>query len=182
VVENVENKSKKRKKNKKSQAKRLKEKLKAKEKELEEIKNKYLLSLADYDNLRKRVKRDIEEVVKYANEALIKKILIVFDNFERALKADRNNNTEFENFYKGVEMIYKEFLNILNKEGLEPFNSKGEDFDPSRHEAVGVIETKEHPPMKILEEVEKGYKYRDKVVKPAKVLVSKEKKEDDKNG
>ena len=174
----------KKRKKRKSQVKRLKEKIREREKELEELQNKYLHSLADYDNLRKRVKRDMEDVVKYANEALIKKLLIVLDNFERALKVSKEGKTAFEDFCKGVEMLYQEFLRILTTEGLEPFESKGKDFDPSQHEAVGVIETEEHPPMKILEEVEKGYKYRNKVLKPAKVLVSKEKskKEVDENG
>ena len=176
--------SKKKKQKRKNQIKRLKEKLKVKEQEVEKMKDKYLHSLADYDNLRKRVKRDMEDVVKYANEALIKKLLSILDNFERALRISKESKTEFENFYKGVEMIYQEFLRILIKEGLEPFESKGKNFDPSQHEAIGVIETEKHPPMKILEEVEKGYKYRDKILKPAKVLVSKEKskKEVDKNG
>ncbi len=184
LEEKVETPLNKKRKKRKSQVKRLKEKIQEKEKEIEELRNKYLHSLADYDNLRKRVKRDMEEVVKYANEVLIKKLLIVLDNFERALRTSKEGKTAFKDFYKGVEMIYQEFLSILTKEGLEPFESKGKDFDPSQHEAVGVIETEEHPPMKIIEEVEKGYKYRDKVLKPAKVLVSKEKskKEVDENG
>lgn len=153
---------------------------------LEEVKiykDKYLRALAEMDNQRKRTMKEKEALQQYANEKLILSILPVVDNFERAIDAGNNSNS-VKDLLDGVKLIFKQLKDILKKEGVEPFKSVGQKFDPYKHEALLAIESKEHEPSTILEEIEKGYLLGEKVIRPAKVTVSKqeEEKEDDENG
>ena len=153
---------------------------------LEEVRNykdKYLRTLADMDNQRKRMLREKEELLKYSNEQLILKILPVIDNFERALEVGKESKN-LDKMLEGVNLIFKQLKDILEKEGVKAFESVGDKFDPYKHEALLAIESDEHEPSTVLEEIEKGYLLGDKVIRPAKVTVSKikEEKEDDENG
>jgi molecular chaperone GrpE len=146
--------------------------------------DKYLRALAELDNQRKRSMREKEELQKYANERLILEILPVIDNFERAIDAGKQADNVAQ-MVDGVKMILKQLREILEKEGVAPFESLGEKFDPYKHEALLAIESKEHEPYTVLEEIQKGYTMKDRVIRPAKVTVSKkeeEKKEDDADG
>jgi molecular chaperone GrpE len=146
--------------------------------------DKYLRALAELDNQRKRSMREKEELQKYANERLILEILPVIDNFERAIDAGKQADNVAQ-MVDGVRMILKQLREILEKEGVAPFESLGEKFDPYKHEALLAIESKEHEPYTVLEEIQKGYTMKDRVIRPAKVTVSKkeeEKKEDDADG
>ncbi|RKZ22683.1 nucleotide exchange factor GrpE [bacterium] len=150
--------------------------LKLLEEEVREWKNKYLHSLAEYDNFRKRIRKESEQAIKFANEQLIFELLAVLDNFERAIDSGKNHS-DFDSFYKGVEMIYRQLLDILKKEGLRPFESRGEPFDPSKHEVFSTVEKDDVPPYTVVEEIQKGYYLKDKLLRPARVVVAKEKKE-----
>jgi molecular chaperone GrpE len=146
--------------------------------------DKHLRALADLDNQRKRALREKEELQKYANERLILEILPVIDNFELAIEAGEKTESA-EQVVDGVKMIFKQLREILEKEGVAPFESLGEKFDPYKHEALLAIESKEHAPYTVLEEIQKGYTMKDRVIRPAKVTVSKiddVKKEDDADG
>jgi molecular chaperone GrpE len=146
--------------------------------------DKYLRTLAEMDNQRKRALREKEEIQKFANERLILEILPVIDNFERAVEAGEGGGID-EKMTEGVKMILKQLREILEKEGVKAFESIGEKFDPYKHEALLAIESDKHEPSTILEEIQKGYVMKNRVIRPAKVTVSKqdeEKKEDDENG
>jgi len=152
---------------------RLKEEMEKIKKERDEYRNLYLRALADHENYRKRIESEWKKAVDFANERLIYDLLPVLDNFERALKAMKNAS-DVDSIRKGVEMIYKSLLDTLKKEGLTPFDSKGEKFDPRLHEAISVVETEETEPGVVVEEFQRGYKFKDKLLRPAKVTVSKE--------
>ncbi len=140
--------------------------------ELEDTKDKFLRSLADFDNYRKRVAREREELTRCANEELIKRLLEVVDNIERALEAARKTQ-DFEGFKKGIELIYEHLKEILSKEGLCPIECLGKGFDPNFHEAVMMLEKDGVESGKVVEEVQKGYTLNGRVIRPSKVIVSK---------
>jgi len=156
----------------KSRTRQLEDELQEKESQFKDCHERYLRALADLDNFKKRMMREKEEYMKYANETLIKALLSVLDNFERAIDASKISN-EFQAFHKGVEMIYGQLKEILEAEGLRQFSSLGEPFDPEKHEAVVALESNDHPPNTVVDEMEKGYTLKERVIRPAKVAVSK---------
>lgn len=140
--------------------------------ELEEAKDKYLRALADFDNYRKRVAREKEQYIQCANEELIKSILEVVDNLERALEAS-SENTNYEALAKGVDLTLQRLKDILSVEGLCHIECVGLPFDPNYHEAVMAIEKDGAEPETVVEETQKGYTLKGKVIRPSKVVVSK---------
>ena len=140
--------------------------------ELDETKDKFLRGLADFDNYRKRVAREREQLVRCANEDLIKRMLEVVDNLERALAAASETH-DLDAFKKGVELIYEHLKEVLAKEGLCPIACLGETFDPNFHEAVMAIEKEGEESEKVIEEIQKGYTLDGRVIRPSKVVVSK---------
>ena len=158
----------------------LKNRIQELEDEVKEWKNKYLYTLADYDNLRKRKKKELEEGIRYANERFLRELLTVVDNFERAMKAmPEKGGEDVEGIKKGVEMIYRQLMDFLNREGVVPFDSEGKSFDPQKHEALSVVEDDTIPPGTVVQELEKGYIYKNRILRPARVTVSVEKKEEE---
>ncbi len=139
--------------------------------QVKSLRDKYLRALADLDNYRKRVRKEMQAAYETFNDRLICDILPVLDSFERAL--DPTNSPDSESFRDGVELIYNMFKAMLEREGVEGFCSIGEKFDPSRHEAVYSVESEEHPPETVVHEIERGYTIRDKLLRPARVAVSK---------
>lgn len=125
---------------------------------------------ADYDNFRRRTRQEKEEFYKYASEKLINTLLPVLDNFELALSAEGDS---IENIKSGVQMIYKQLLDVLATEGVTPIPTVGEQFDPLRHEAVLRTESDEHPDNTIVQELRRGYFLKDKVIRPSMVKVVK---------
>jgi len=125
---------------------------------------------ADYENFRRRTRQEKEEFYKYASEQLIVALLPVLDNFGRALAAESQS---IENFKPGVEMIYRQLQDVLQTEGLAPVPAVGEQFDPAKHEAVMQEESGEYPDNAIIEEFQRGYYLKDKVIRPAMVKVAK---------
>ena len=159
------------KKKKKSRTKELEEKIHLLEKELDNWKEKTLRLSAELQNLRRRYDREMSNTVIYANQKLIESLIPVIDELELALKAsDKNKN--FEAFRNGVEMIYRKLMQILEKEGVTPIQAEGKPFDYNLHEAVMTRKQKGVQPGTILEVVQKGYMYKDRVLRHAKVIVA----------
>jgi molecular chaperone GrpE len=153
---------------------KLKNEIKEKEKEIKEWKDKYLRALAELDNYRKRMDKEFDEHKKYSKVDYFLKIIPVLDSFDRAISG-AEVNADLETFQKGVEIIYRQLREALKSCGLVEFSALGQTFDPSRHEAVATVETNDTPVNTVIEEISKGYIVHDKVIKPAKVFVSKQK-------
>ncbi len=140
--------------------------------ELEEAMDKYLRALADFDNYRKRVAREKEQYLQCANEDLIKDLLEVVDNLERALEAS-GKSADCEGLARGVELTLQRLKDILSGEGICRIECMGLPFDPNYHEAVMAMEREGAEPETVIEETQKGYTLKGKVIRPSKVVVSK---------
>ncbi|NLI92435.1 MAG: nucleotide exchange factor GrpE [Peptococcaceae bacterium] len=125
---------------------------------------------AEFDNFRKRTQKEKEEAAKYGSERIILSLLPVLDNFERAVESSHKNK-DFESLSQGVEMIHRQFLKVLEDEGLKTIQAAGEQFDPNLHEALLREETDQGENV-VLEELQKGYYLKDKVLRPSRVKVS----------
>jgi len=155
----------------KKELEKLRLELEEKAKLCNELQDKYLRALADLDNYRKRARKEIQAAYGASNEKLICDILPILDNFERGL--DPENATGEESFREGVRLIYNMLKAILEKEGVRDFCSVGERFDPARHEAVCALESGEHPADTVIQEIERGYTIGERLLRPARVAVSK---------
>lgn len=138
--------------------------------ELEEAQNSKLRLQADFDNYRKRVEREKQSLINYAVEGMVSELLPVIDNFERALEV---KEADFEGFYQGVEMIKNQFIEALKSQGLEEIEALDQPFDPNYHNAVSQMESEDHDSDIVVQVFQKGYKIKDKVVRPSMVVVSK---------
>jgi molecular chaperone GrpE len=148
------------------------------QKELSEQKEKYLRLYAEFENYKKMVQKEKEELINYANEKLIKDLLPIIDNFELAIKhAGIDEGSKWiESMKTGVTNTLKEFLRILEKYGVKPIETVGQNFNPEIHHAVSIIETDEQEENIILDELRKGYFYKNKVLREPLVAVSKKPK------
>jgi molecular chaperone GrpE len=151
-------------------------------KELDEEKNKskdyfdrYLRLQAEFDNARKRMQREQQEFVKYANEGVIFELLSILDDLERSLEARETKHQDPEAFLKGIEMILSHLYEMLKKSNVRPIEAKGKIFDPNFHEALMQIESEEYPENTVVEELQKGYMIGDRVIRTTKAKVSKKK-------
>ncbi|AWB46986.1 nucleotide exchange factor GrpE [Paenibacillus sp. CAA11] len=140
--------------------------------EAEEHQQRLLRVQADFDNFRRRTLKEKEELGKYASAKLITELLPVFDNFERALAANVQEQSEQASFVKGVEMIFRQLDGVLQAEGLKAMESVGQPFNPEFHQAIMQVESDEYEEGIVVEEVQKGYLLKDKVLRPAMVKVS----------
>ena len=160
----------------------LRDKLQAKEKESEENYQRYLRQVAEVDNFKKRVNREKEDAIRYANENLIKDILPVIDNLERAI-AHAQGGGNGKPLVEGVEMVLRGLLDVFSKHGVVQVPAIGSVFDPGKHEAMAHVESSEYQPNTIINEHHKGYLFRDRLLRPALVTVSKAPEaKDGKNG
>jgi molecular chaperone GrpE len=150
---------------------RLREALEIRTREAEAHQERALRALAEFDNARKRAGREREEYIRSANEALVRELLPVLDNFDRALQAARGEPAAAA-VTAGVELIQRELHRVLEKFGVTPFSSVGQPFDPERHEAVARALTVEHPPMTVVGETARGYLLHGRVLRPAMVTVA----------
>jgi len=139
--------------------------------ELREMNDKYLRLYADFENYRKRVNKDKEELVKYGNENLLYDLLPVIDNLEMALQHASNDVSS--GLVQGVEITLKELRKTLEKFGLTPIEAFGKPFDPLVHHAMSQAERDDVDEKTVIEEYRKGYRLRDKVLRPSLVAVSK---------
>lgn len=140
--------------------------------EAEEAKDKLLRLAADFENYKRRMERDRGLSLKYAEERILKELLPSIDNLERAIEQGRKTDNA-EDLLAGVELTYKGMVSSLEKFELIPMESIGEPFDPNYHEALAMEETDDVDPNHVLREFEKGYMFKDKLIRPAKVVVSK---------
>lgn len=132
---------------------------------------RYLRTQADFDNFRRRSRQEKEDFAKYASAKLIEQLLPIVDNFERALAASKENR-DHDALLKGVDMIYRQLEGVLAQEGLKPIEAVGQPFNPEFHQAVMQVQSEEHEEGVVLEEMQKGYILKDKVLRPSMVKVS----------
>jgi len=150
---------------------KLEEQLAALQKELEEKENRYLRLQADFENSRRRARLDYEAAQKYRAQNLISDILPVLDNFERALNVETDHE-QTKSLLQGMEMIYRSLLDALKKEGVEVIESEGKEFDPNFHQAVMQVAEEGYDSNIVVEEFQKGYVLKDRVIRPAMVKVN----------
>ena len=144
------------------------------EKERDDFRDKFFYIAAEKENLQKRFEREKESLIKYGNEKVLSGLLSVVDNLSLTLNAIANDDDEkVKNIFVGIEMVSQQFAEVLKNNGLEEINSVGEKFDPNVHEALMQKEEEGKEAGIILEEVQKGYRLNGRVVRAAKVIISK---------
>lgn len=139
------------------------------EKALNEANEKFLRLAAEFDNYRKRREKEYSDIIEYAGEEVLRNILPILDDLERAL----NNINDDQSLREGLELIYRKFQKTLQNLGVEPIESLNKPFDPNLHHAIMTREEAGVAPDIVLEEYEKGYKFKNRVLRYAKVVVSK---------
>ena len=140
-------------------------------KELDESENRMARLQADFENYKRRIRLDQEASVKYRAQNVISDLLPALDNFERALKVDASDD-KTKSILQGMEMVLRGIMEALQKEGVEVIESVGKQFDPNFHQAVMQVEDADAEPNTVLEEFQKGYKLKDRVIRPTMVKVS----------
>ena len=143
-----------------------------KDKELAELKDRYLRSLAESENARKRIRQQSDETVRLQRENLLRELLPVVDNLERAVDAARGSGNG-KPIVEGVEMVLRSLLDLLKQHEVTQLTSVGQPFDPQRHEAVDQIESSQHPPNTVVNEFHRGYQIGERLLRPARVAVAK---------
>ena len=139
--------------------------------EIEKINNQYIRLAADFDNYRKRQMQEREALLKYGAEETLKKMIEALDNIDRAQKSVENVD-DVNTVKDSYNLVFKQIFDVLNKIGLEVIDTKDKEFDPNLHEAVMQTPTSEHPENMIINELQKGYKLGDKVLRPSLVNVA----------
>lgn len=151
-------------------------KLEAAQNEAKKEHENYLRLYADFENYKKRSAREIQDFRKFANESLIKELLPVVDNLERAIDSSNSAGEEADkSITQGVDMTLKEILKILEKFQAKPVEAMGKPFDPNFHEAIGQEESEEYEDNIVVKEFQKGYLLHDRLIRPSMVMVSKHK-------
>jgi molecular chaperone GrpE len=139
--------------------------------QVEENNQRILRVQADFDNFRRRARAEKEDFAKYASLKLIEQLLPIVDNFDRALSSSKETK-DFDALVKGLDMTYRGMDQLLTAEGLKPIEAVGQPFNPEFHQAVMQVESEEHEEGIVVEELQKGYILKDKVIRPAMVKVS----------
>ena len=140
-------------------------------KERDALQDRLLRTAAEFDNYRKRMDRERRELSEYAAASVVRDLLPILDNFERALQAPAG--PEAETFRKGIELIHKQMLDLLLKRGVKPIEALGADFDPNFHEAVIHEVSDAHREGEVMQELQRGYMLGDRLLRPAMVKVAK---------
>jgi molecular chaperone GrpE len=139
------------------------------EKQLADMNAKYVRLMADFQNQKKRFEKEKADIYQFANEDIVKSLLEVIDNFERALDASQDDGSKFR---EGMEMIFKQLMGALEKAGVSEIKALGEEFDPNFHNAVMMEETDEFESNKVSGVMQKGYTLNSKVIRPSMVKVA----------
>lgn len=157
------------------QMEEMKKQAEEKDAKIEEQKNQLLRLMADFDNFKKRTASEREEIICFSNEALILALLPMLDNFDRAMAhIEQTTGKSFDDeTIKGFALIKRQLEDVLARTGLVKIETVGKPFDPNFHEAILTKESKEFLEGQIIEEMQKGYKLKDKVIRPSMVIVSK---------
>lgn len=136
-------------------------------------KDKYVRLLAEFDNMRKRQERERSEIIKYAHEEVIVECLKIYDDLERSLAAFKAKEGTDANLVKGLEMVYNNLRDVMGRYDVKAIDSVGKPFDPNTHEPLMMVESSDHPDGHVVEEFQKGYTLAGRVVRTAKVKVTK---------
>ncbi len=154
----------------------LKKRCEEAEKRAEEEHESFLRTLADFNNFRRRMREEFEQARQFATEDFIVRLLPILDDFARAIKAAEEKG-EFDALHGGVVLILRQLQDLLAKEGVQPIEAVGQEFDPAKHEAVMRMDTAEYPDNTVVEELQKGYMMDEKVIRPSMVKVARSPKE-----
>lgn len=150
------------------------EDLKARAAKADENWDKYLRAIADLENYRKRVAREKEELARFTSERVVSALLPVLDNLERAIDAAQKHGADNASLLDGITQVYSQFRRALVEFGLQDVTANaGHPFDPKVHEAVSQVESDEHPEGHVVEQLQRGYKLAERLLRPARVVVSK---------
>ncbi len=150
------------------------EKIKSRAAQADEFWDRLLRQTAEFDNYRKRMARERQEAVQFANQALLQNLVTVLDHFEAAINAaSQAQESSLESFKSGMNLIHSQLKSVLTETGLEEINAQNQTFNPSWHEAVSQKETTEAPEGQVVEQLRKGYKLRERLLRPAMVVVAK---------
>ncbi|MBM2805192.1 MAG: heat shock protein GrpE [Deltaproteobacteria bacterium] len=150
----------------------LRQQLEAKDQEAKNSYDRYVRQLAEAENFKKRNARERDDAIRFANEALLKELLPIIDNLERAI-AHAAGGSSGNSLVEGVEMVLKGFLDILSKFGVCQISAIGQPFDPAKHEAMAQVESDQCEPNVVIDELHKGYMFRDRLLRPTLVSVAK---------
>jgi len=154
------------------ESERLHQQLELKEREAKENYDRFLRQTAELENFKKRAAREKAEAIRYANESVIRDLLPVIDNLERAVEHAQEGGND-KPLVEGVEMVLKSFLDVLARHGVTLISARGQSFDPEKHEAIAQIETDQVEPNTVVEEHHKGYYLLDRLLRPSLVSVAK---------
>ncbi len=141
------------------------------------LKDAWLRTAADFDNFRKRTRKEVEDARRAGREDLLRAVLPVFDNLERAIQSAQRSS-DVKAMADGLAMVQRQFVDALGREGISRVPTVGQTFDPGVHEAIQQVETSDHPPGTVLAEVQPGYVQGDRLVRAAMVVVAKAKSGD----
>jgi len=147
--------------------------LEQKTREAAEANEKYLRTYADFENYRKRMQRDLADFRRYANEQIATDLLTVADHLGLAIQHAAESGEANQGLLTGVQLVYKQLRDVLEKHGIQPFKAAGEPFDPAKHDAMMQVESADVPANTVVQVFQEGYLYHDKVLRHAKVGVSK---------
>jgi molecular chaperone GrpE len=152
-------------------AEKIQAQLEEKTREAAENFDKWLRLRAEFENFKRRAQKEKSDMMKFGNESLLRAMLPALDNLARAVEQGKSAK-EIDTLLEGVEMTYRQFLSLLEKYGVTPIQAVGDIFNPEKHEALAQEEN-EQEPHRVIAEVEKGYLFHDRLLRPAKVIVSK---------
>jgi molecular chaperone GrpE len=138
--------------------------------ERDNLSDQLLRAIADFDNFRKRTQREMADVRVHTTIDTLRAFLPVLDGFERALAASGGT---VEDMRKGVELIHKQMLDAARRIGMEAIDATGKPFDPHQHEAIEMVETSDHPDHHVIDELQRGYRLKDKLIRPSMVRVAR---------
>ena len=142
-----------------------------KDEELKSLNDKYLRLAAEFDNYKRLAQRDQRDQIRFGNEQLLKELLPVVDNLERAIKAAKDVKSS-DGLMKGVDLTLKQLQGVLGKFGVQSIPTMGQPFDPSGHQAVASVPSAQIPDKHVVEEFQRGYRLHDRILRPAMVTVS----------
>lgn len=146
--------------------------LKVESEKAKEYWDKILRLQADFENTRKRLERERQDYIKFANEGIIAELLNILDDLKRAVELAESGHQDLSAFLKGVEMIMAHLYDMLKEHGIKPIDAEGKPFDPNFHEALMQVEDNNKPEHTVVEELQKGYLLNDRIIRTAKVKVS----------
>jgi molecular chaperone GrpE len=142
--------------------------------QLVENRDKYVRLLADFDNFRRRAHKDRQDVIQFGHENLVKDLLSTVDNLDRAIEhAHQKDGGDLANLLQGVELVQRELYAVLAQHEVNVIDAKGSEFDPSLHEAMAQVHDDSARPNTVIEVLQKGYRLRDRLLRPARVVVAK---------